>query len=91
MPPGIDPSILMELLQGLEQVVQNMTSLSGRQDQLEQKLHALMKDHAKTSGQLEFMIKLLREQPSAPAGVAPAGAPEVAPAGTPEMAPAPML
>lgn len=64
---GVDPSVLMELLQGLEQVAQAMQSLSGRQDQLDQKLHALMKDHAKTAGQLEFMTKLLREQPAPPA------------------------
>ncbi len=65
---GVDPSILMELLQGLEQVSQALQGISGRQDQLDQKLHGLMKDHAKTAGQLEFMTKLLKEQPTPPAG-----------------------
>lgn len=59
----------MELLQGLEQVAQSLSGVYSRQDSLEQKLHELVKDHAKTSAQLDFMIKLLREQPAAPAGL----------------------
>jgi hypothetical protein len=77
-PAGIDPSVLMELLQGMEQMAQLVQSFSGRVEQQEQKLMALMKDQAKTAAQLDFMIKLIREQPTPPAGMA--APPEAAPA-----------
>jgi hypothetical protein len=80
--PGIDPSTLVQLLQAVEQISQVLQSVAAQQHNQEQKIHHIATEQAKCAGEVALLLKLLKQQPEAPA--APDIAPEPAP-GVPAM------
>lgn len=76
---GIDPSTLVQLLQAVEQISQVLQSVAAQQHNQEQKIHHIATEQAKCAGEIALLLKLLKQQPEAPA------APDIAP--TPEPVP----
>lgn len=76
---GIDPSTLVQLLQAVEQISQVLQSVAGQQHSQEQKIHHIATEQAKCAGEVALLLKLLKQQPEAPAAVETAPTPEPAP------------
>ena len=86
-PSGIDPSTLVQLLQAVEQISQVLQSVAAQQHSQEQKIHHIATEQAKCAGEVALLLKLLKQQPEAPAAVDVAPPPEPAPV-APAMPPA---
>jgi len=69
-PGGIDPAVLVQLLQAVEQISQVLQSVTAQQHNQEQKIHHIATEQAKSAGEIALLLKLLRQQPEAPAAEA---------------------
>ncbi len=74
-PPGVDPSVLVQLLQAVEQISQVLQSVAAQQQSQEQKIHHIATDQARCGGEIALLLKLLKQQPEAPALEATPNAP----------------